>query len=455
MNTHNTGVTVPEILIPDEKVQLKKWAVVACDQFAADRRYWADVQRLVGGAPSAYHIILPEAHLDDPDRAERIRDIQEVMGEYLQDGVLQLLPAGFVLVERWIDGAPRKGLLAAFDLDEYDFDPEAHPLIRPTEQTLLDRLPPRMEIRRGAPVESPHALVLMDDREHSVIEPVYAQKDRLAKLYDFELMQGGGRIAGYFVNDPALTEQILAALNALPLRDGMRFCVGDGNHSIATAKQIWEQTKPSLSEEERLTSPLRYCLAELINLYDPALTFRPIHRVLVKVNPAQALQYVVDALNRSGVEARLIFTRKRARPTGDANSISFQGRDSAGRIELTLPEGMMAADVLQPVLEKYEAQTPLCRLEYVHGDQTLEQMATQYDNIGFYMPALRKEDFFALVTERGVLPKKTFSLGEAHEKRYYLECRLLVEASTDEEGAADEDAPQDDMIEQEEQEEQE
>lgn len=432
---HNSlGIAAPEILIPDEKLNLKKWAVLACDQYTTDSRYWSEVEHQVGSSPSTLHIVLPEIYLGQPDTAERISYAKETMGKYLEDGVLKLLPKGFVLVEREIGGKPRKGLMVAVDLEEYDYDISKRPLIRATEQTLLERIPPRVEIRKGAVLEVPHALLLMDDRNNQVIEPIWERRSSLPKLYDFELMQGGGRIRGYFVNDKALTQQIFDAMQALPTWEGMRFAVGDGNHSLATAKAVWDAQKERMSPEEREESPLRYALVELINLYDEALTFQPIHRVLIKLNPVHCIQYVVDKLNSKGRGARLVFSRKKqsAQVSDAAQTVFFTSKDSAGRIEITQPEHPLAVGELQPILEQYVAENPSVTLEYIHGDAEMEEIATEYDNLGFYMPGMKKEDFFSTIVECGVLPKKSFSLGSADEKRYYMECRLLVRAPEEE-----------------------
>ncbi|MBQ9941807.1 MAG: DUF1015 domain-containing protein [Christensenellaceae bacterium] len=430
-NNRALGVAVPEILIPDEKVNMKKWSVVACDQFTTNQKYWLDVEKQVGVSPSTLHIMLPEIYLERPDVEERIARTKEIMRSYLDDSVLNLLPAGFVLVERYIDGQPRKGLMVAVDLEEYDFDIYKKPLIRATEETLLERIPPRVEIRKNADVEMPHVLVLMDDRENKVIEPLWQRRNRFPKLYDFDLMQDGGRIAGYFVNDEAAIEATMEALKALPVHDGMRFCVGDGNHSLATAKAVWNQAKEQLSEEELAESPMRYALVELINLYDDALTLKPIHRVLYNVNSAQCVQKIVDQLNKTGREARLVFSRRKPamQMSHGVQTVFFTSKDSSGRIEINNPSHPLVVGEIQDVLEKVAREMPSSKLEYIHGDAELEAAASEYDTLGFYMPAMDKDTFFDMIIHCGVLPKKSFSLGEANEKRYYLECRLLTQAA--------------------------
>jgi len=438
-NKKELGIVVPEILIPDEKINMRKWSVVACDQFITNSRYWNEVERMVGNSPSSLHIMLPEIYLGDPGVADRIARAKQIMRNYLEDSVLNLLPPGFVLVERYIDGKPRKGLMVAVDLEQYDYEAYKKPVIRATEETLLERIPPRVEIRRNADVEMPHVLLLMDDKEKRVIEPLWQRKDRFAKLYDFNLMQDGGRVAGYFVDDPAIVEGVMDAIAQLETHDGMRFCVGDGNHSLATAKAVWEQAKETLSREEQTDSPLRYALVELLNLHDDALEMKPIHRVIGKVNAAQCIQYVTDQLNRQGKDARLVFSRRRPsmQISSAAQTVFFTSKDSAGRIEIHNPSHPMVVGELQPILEQYTKKVD-CQLEYVHGEQDLENLAAEYDTLGFYMPAMDKDTFFDTVVECGVLPKKCFSLGEANEKRYYLECRLLTHVEAAEEEAVSE-----------------
>ena len=432
-NANNPGIAIPRILIPDEKVNMKKWAVIACDQYTSDKRYWAEAERIVGNAPSTLHMMLPEAYLDEPDKQERIADTRDTMYDYIEAGVLKELPEGFILVERMIGGMPRKGLMVLIDLEEYEFDITQKPLVRPTEQTVRDRIPPRMQIRMDAAVEMPHILALIDDPMNTVIEPVYEKRLQLKKLYDFDLMLNGGAIAGYFVDSYEMINGVMEAMRALPTHDGMKICVGDGNHSLATAKEIWNRAKMSLPPEELAVSPLRYALVELINLHDPALSMLPIHRAIFGVNPATCIQYIVEKLNARGLGARLIFSRRRiSAETMDPNTIYFNSKDSMGRIELSRISGNLMLEDLQAVLEQFAAEHPNARLDYIHGDDAIAELKTQYDTLCFVLPALSKSSFMDTIVQCGVLPKKCFSLGEADEKRFYLECRLLVLPDEDE-----------------------
>lgn len=435
------GVAVPEILIPDEKTNMRKWAVIACDQFTQNQQYWNDVERFVGSSPSALHVMLPEIYLDTPEKAERIASAKEIMRSYIEDGVLNLLPPGFILVERYIDGVVRKGLMVNVDLEEYENEPYKNPVVRPSEEVITERIPPRIEIRNGADIEMPHIMLLMDDKNKTVIEPVWQKKEFFPKVYDFELMMNGGRITGYFINNKETEHEIMQALAALPLKDGMRFCVGDGNHSLATAKAVWEQAKERLTPEQRAESPLRYVLCELINIYDEGLTIKPIHRTISGLNTSKCVQYIVDRLNASGADARLVFSRRKPnlQQSDAAQTIFFSSKDSAGRIEIYSPTSSMIVEELQPVLENFIREFPSCKLEYVHGDEELEELTRQYDTLGFIMPAMEKETFFDTLASFGVLPKKSFSLGEAKDKRYYLECRLIANLPKEEEQEEEEE----------------
>ena len=430
---NNTGLAIPKILIPDEKVNMKKWAVIACDQYTSDLRYWEEVERTVGNSPSTLRMMLPEAYLETPDKQERIADTRETMYDYIEAGILKELPEGFILVERMIGGIPRKGLMVLVDLEQYEFDITKKPLIRPTEQTVRDRIPPRMQIRIDAAVEMPHILAMIDDPNNTVIEPVWEKRHSLKKLYDFDLMMDSGRITGYFVDSYELINGVFNAMEMLPAHDGMKICVGDGNHSLATAKEIWNRAKLSLSAEELAVSPLRYALVELINLHDPALSILPIYRALFNVNPSNCIQYIVEKLNARGLGARLIFSRRRITPeTMDPNTIYFESKDSMGRIELSRISGHMMLEDLQAALEQFILDHPASKLDYIHGDDIINELKTQYNTLCFILPALSKNRFMDTIVENGVLPKKCFSLGEADEKRFYLECRLLVLPDEDE-----------------------
>ena len=428
-NFKNIGIEVPEVLLPDKKVNMRKWAVIACDQYTSNETYWKEVERTVGGSPSSLHVMLPEIYLNASDRDARIDNAKQIMTRYIDEGILTLLPQGFILVERTVDRKVRKGLMVMVDLEAFDADPFKKASIRASEEVLEDRMDARIDLRMGAELEMPHVLMLMDDPQFKVIEPIWRKRESLTKLYDVDLMMHGGRATGYLIEDENMEAEILMQLEQLKTRDGMRFCIGDGNHSFATAKAIWEETKEMLSEEERENHPLRYVMCELVNLHDPALPLLPIHRVISGVSSSMCIQYVVDHLNSVGADARLVFSRRKpaVQVTDAPEVLFFTSKSSSGRIEINAPSTKMLIEQLQPVLEDFVREHPLAKLEYIHGDAEFERVTQEYDTLGFLMPAMEKETFFDTLSAMGVLPKKCFSLGEANEKRYYIECRLLSE----------------------------
>ncbi len=422
------GIRFSEILIPDEKYK-KKWAVIACDQFTSNPEYWAKTSRAVGGAPSALHIILPEIYLREADVEDRVSFAKQTMERYIADGVLVKLPAGTVLVERETPYGTRIGLMLAVDLEQYDTDAAKKPLIRATEQTVQSRVPPRMRIREGAMLECPHIMLLINDPKDTVIAPVYQARNNCALVYDNNLIQDGGHVKGWYVDDQKLLGGIVDALAALKAKaaDGMLFAVGDGNHSLASAKAVWEEKKRGMAEEEREESPLRYALCEVVNLYDHGISMHPIHRMLFNVEPSAALRDLVSILNSMGADARMMYTRgSRSIAREGMQIIQFESKMAKGRIEICRPVDELVSKTLTTALDRLVEQMPRAELDYIHGDDEFHDLAKEHSNIGFYMEPMLKEQLFSSVIEYGVLPKKAFSLGLAVEKRYYYECRLLV-----------------------------
>jgi len=424
------GIRFPEILVPDEKINKKKWAVIACDQFTSNLDYWAKTARVVGGAPSTLHIILPEVFLREADVEDRITYAKETMARYISDGVLVRLPAGTILVERETPFGTRIGLMMAVDLECYDIDPDNKPLIRTTERTVLERIPPRMRMREGAMVECPHIMLLINDPNDTVIAPVYQARNNCATVYDTDLIQDGGHAKGWFVDKPELLNGVVDALAALKAKaeDGMLFAVGDGNHSLASAKAVWEESKRGMSEEEREASPLRYALCEVVNLYDHGISMHPIHRMLFGVEPSSALRQLVSILNAMGTDARMMYTRgSRSIAREGMQIIQFESKMAKGRIEICKPVDELVSMTLTTALDQLVEELPRAELDYIHGDEEFHELAKEHSNLGFWMEPMLKEQLFSSVIEYGVLPRKAFSFGLAVEKRYYYECRLLVD----------------------------
>ncbi len=435
-NYSSLGIQVPDILLPKEGIDLTKWAVIACDQFTSEPEYWQKVEDLVGDAPSTYHLILPEVMLGTEKEQERIRTTRAAMQLYLAGGLFRE-HNGFLLVERTVNGAKRKGLMLALDLECYDYTAGSQTLIRATEGTIVDRLPPRMRIREGAALELPHILVLIDDPAKTVIEPLFAKRAELTKIYDFELMQGSGHLAGYAISDQSLETQVIQALERLADPEVFRkryslkgseqvllFAMGDGNHSLATAKAIWEKNKPAVGMDH----PSRYALVEIENVHDDGLVFEPIHRVLFGVQ-----ETLVDELKShySGVvsitpqkDADELFKTVNESPAA-RQVIGILTGDKYLAVEFMKPSSNLAVGTLQPFIDRLLATGRAEKVDYIHGDEVVERLASEPGNLGFYLPGMDKGELFRTVILDGVLPRKTFSMGEAREKRFYMECRRI------------------------------
>ena len=401
-----------DILLPRSGVDLTRWAVVACDQFTAQPDYWQRAEALVSGAPSTLRLTLPEIWLNQSEA--RIPAIHAAMERYLEAGILETaVRDGFVLVERLTDGLRRSrpGLLVALDLEAYDFTPGSKTLIRATEKTVLERVPPRARIRRGAPLELPHVLMLIDDPERTVIEPLLERRETLRKLYDFPLMLEGGHVRGWAV-EGADRDGVFSAIDALSARsDGLLYAVGDGNHSLAAARQCWLELREGLAPDEREQHPARWALVELVNLACPALEFEPIHRLLTGVDPEDVIEGYRAWLSANGA----------SEGEGD-DVIAFSGNRT-----WRFRSAQHPLNLLQAYLDDYLAKHPGAAIDYIHGEAALRALVEQGgdDAMGFMPRAFDKAELFDAIRRWGVLPRKTFSMGEATEKRYYLESRRI------------------------------
>ena len=404
-----------DILFP--KVDsMEKWAVIACDQFTSDPAYWERVRKNAEGAPSTINLILPEAELGTPQEAAHTALINRTMKEYLDAGVFETLKDAFVYVERTLEnGSVRPGLVGMVDLDAYDYSTGSVSTIRATEKTVVERIPPRMRVRRDAPIELPHILMLCDDDEKVLIEPIAAHKASLRKLYDFDLMEGGGHITGYLVSGEeaaAFEDRLTAYTAACPEKyqdlpgASLVFAVGDGNHSLATAKSCYEELKAKNPGVDLSNHPARYALVELENIHDEAQQFEPIHRVVVETDP----------------EALLAALEPWCAP--DGYPITWYAGEKTGTVYLDRSRSQLEVGVLQQFLDEYLAAHP-GKIDYIHGDEDLKNLARQDRAIGFLLPAMAKSQLFRGVVADGVLPRKTFSMGHAREKRYYLEGRTI------------------------------
>ncbi len=417
------GFYPADVLLPKE-ADMSKWAVVACDQFTSQPEYWEAVERNVGDAPSTLRLILPEAKLNGPDVDGNIAAINQAMKDYLDADVFKTLPDSLVYIERTqSDGKVRHGLIGMVDLDQYDFTPGSGALIRATEGTVLSRIPPRVRVRQDAPVELPHVMLLIDDPARTVIEPLTAGSGEMEALYDFDLQQGGGHLKGWKLTADQM-DAVADALTGLCSEAEMEkkygisgaapllFAVGDGNHSLATAKQCYENLKKVTPESEWADLPARYALVEVVNNHDDALQFEPIHRVLFGVEPEKVL------------EAFKAFYPGACEGQGEGHTIAYTCADRTGFITVPHPKVQLAVGTLQAFIDQY-LKDNAGEVDYIHGNEVTDELGAKPGNIGFKLPAMGKEQLFKTVMADGVLPRKTFSMGHAQDKRYYVEARKI------------------------------
>ena len=415
-----------DILLPQD-CDYDKWAVVACDQYTSQPEYWQRVEERVGRAPSALRLILPESSLDGPQVEMDIMDINATMARYVREGRFKTLTGAMIYVERTLfDGRVRRGLVGMADLTAYDYEPGSDALIRATEGVVMSRIPPRVAVRKNASIELPHAMLLCDDPQRTVIEPLAAQTGGMDLLYDFELMEQGGHIKGWRLTQEQL-EQVAGALSALgdsaafnakygtEGQPVMLFAVGDGNHSLATAKECYERQRRLVPPERRDSIPARYALCELVNLHDSSLEFEPIHRVVFGVKPEELL----DALMK--------YCPSAVRGREEGHVLPFViSRWSQGEITVTKPAANLPVDTLQRFLDDYTAAHPKARVDYIHGEAEARALAEEReDAVAFLLPRPRWPELFDAVVRDGLLPRKTFSIGRAKDKRFYLEARKI------------------------------
>lgn len=395
------AIKIPEILLP-ANADMTRWAVNACDQFTSDEAYWQELDSYIGDKPSALRLIYPENYLkDNPEK--RIEKINANMRKYLKEGVFKKICGGFILVERKTESGTRTGVVIAIDLEAYDFAKGSKALIRSTEATILERIPPRVAIRENAPIELPHVMLLYDDRAGEVLKTVRRGK----VLYDFDLNMDGGHVKGTYVeNAEEVTQAFYRVADGDKYGNGeiMLFAVGDGNHSLATAKTCWEKLKPTLSEEQRATHPARFALVEAVNIYDPALNFEPIHRLLKTDKAELFVNGLRQSVSGGGNKAKVVVS-------GVEAEIAFPD---------DVPDGIRKLDAY---IAQFISQNG-GEVDYIHGDGELKSFSSL--GAGVILPPINKEDFFRLIVTGGNLPRKTFSMGEGNEKRYYIEAKSIV-----------------------------
>ena len=418
MSFERIGIRPAQILLPASGVRPETWACIACDQYTSEPEYWEKAFAAAGDSPSAIWLILPEYNLKNSDTL--IPRIHGAMADYLAKGLLSpAVDPGFILCERTIASGARLGLVCAVDLEQYSFEKGSLPLVRPTEQTITDRLPPRLKIRRGAPVELTHIMILIDDPDRTVLEPLRNKKASLRKLYDFDLMMNGGHLAGWAVDTPELLSEVDSSLNALLDTKGehpLLLAVGDGNHSLATAKAYWNEIRDTLPEAERANHPARFALCEIVNIHDEALLFEPIHRIVTGTD-REALM----ADWRQYAQARGMSLRA----GGEGHRFTVVSADGEETVTVADPEGAIPCETIQKFLDDFLARHPEAEIDYIHGEQSQRTLAWAEKAAGFLLPEIDKSTFFADVRKLGVLPRKTFSMGEADEKRFYMEAKEI------------------------------
>lgn len=423
MNNQWPGFGPADILLP-QNCDLTKWSVVACDQYTSQNDYWERVAQTVGDAPSTLKLILPESQLEDGHFEEHVADINRTMDAYLDQGLFRTLPNALIYVERWLDNKKlRRGLVGVVDLECYDYNAGSSSLIRATEGTVITRLPPRVAVRRNASLELPHIMVLVDDPDKQLIEHLTYETDRMEEVYDFDLMERGGHITGYLVPED-LQADVCEILNTLARphdfarkydakgKPVLLFAIGDGNHSLAAAKAAYEEKKQHTPQEQWADLPARYALVELVNLHDESLEFEPIHRVCFDVDADELMKDFLAAYPGAHYGE------------GEGHTITYVFDTEVGKITIPKPTAQLPVGTLQEFLDQW-MQTHSGRIDYVHGDDVTWELGRKPGNIGFLLPAMGKDELFKTVIFDGALPRKTFSMGEAHDKRFYLEARKI------------------------------
>ena len=417
---HNTS-----ILVPKSDVDMYKWSVIACDQYTSEPEYWEQVSANVGDAPSTLNLILPELYLEQEGVSERIANIHKSMDKYIADGIFNEYSNAMVYVERiQSNGILRQGIVGAIDLEKYDFSKGSNSEVRATEATVIERIPPRIKVRQGAPLELPHIMILIDDPDNTVIEPLAGETSGMKKLYDTKLMQNGGSIKGWLVEEK-YQDKIDAALSALADPDTFNrkyslsnspvllYAMGDGNHSLATAKEFYEQLKKANPGKDMSNHPARYALAEIVNLHSDALKFEAIHRLVFDVDCDKLVSELTAALALSETEV-------------SDQYIILCSNGTEKILYINKKSSNLSVGSLQNFLDGY-IKSNGGKIDYIHGADTVKSLAQKHNGLGFILPDMDKSQLFPTVIKDGALPRKTFSMGHAEDKRFYIEARKITE----------------------------
>jgi len=424
------GLFLPDILIPKKEINLKKWAVVACDQYTSEKEYWKRVDEFVAENPSTLRLIYPECYLDEKDSQKRIDNINTTMNEYVQKNIFDEYKDSFFLVKRDSENKTRWGLMVCLDLERYSWEKDSKSLIRATEGTILSRIPPRKEIRKDAILEIPHIMVLINDKNQTVIEPLKNKLNKLNQVYETELMEDGGNLSSWQINEVKDIEAITKAFEELyaNLDDAnpLLFAMGDGNHSFATAKSCWMDIRKGLNEEEKKNHPARYCLVELENIFDEGLVFEPIHRVLFNIDSNlffNTLMNFCEGFEKVSVpNAKLMMNKiENSQDPRQCFGICYSGNYYI--VFLEEPKASLVAGTLQFLIDSVINEKTT--VDYTHGIEITQKKGNEANNIGLFLPGISKSTFFDSIIKDGALPRKTFSMGNANEKRFYMETRKI------------------------------
>ncbi len=420
----STAFKPADILLPNEKTDMSVWSVIACDQYTSEPEYWKDVKKIVGDKNSTLNMILPEIYLSDSNVESRIESIHKTMDSYLSSGIFKEYKNSYIYTERvQSNGILRQGLIGMIDLEQYDYSAGSTSSVRATEATVVERIPPRIKVRRGAGLELPHIMILIDDENKTVIEPLGKNVSHMEKLYDFTLMKNGGSIKGYLVQegqkskiDSALTA--LGDKNTFNKKYGLSntpvllYAMGDGNHSLATAKAYYEELKSQNPDKDMSSHPARYALVEIVNLHSKALQFEAIHRIVTEVDCDSLLARLKDSLLLSESDS------------GSGQAFTYVCRGTKKKMFINNKLSNLTVGSLQTVLDDYIKENG-GKVDYIHGANVLEKLAQADNSIGFILPDMLKSELFPTVIKDGALPRKTFSMGHAEDKRFYIECRMI------------------------------
>ncbi|WP_294428382.1 DUF1015 domain-containing protein [uncultured Treponema sp.] len=431
------GVQIPEILLP-KNVDLKSWSVIACDQYTQDKEYWKKAAESAGSNPSTLNLIFPEVYLNEPDEDSRIKKIHETMKSYLDSDIFTASEECIYIERKTEYGRTRRGLVVAVDLEKYEWKPGSKALIRATEATVPERIPPRMKIRTGASLELPHIMLLTNDPKDLLVGGAASLAKKGNPVYDGDLMCNSGHITGWAVKGEEAEDLLQKALSTLA-KDGtdsegncFLFAVGDGNHSLATAKAVWDEHKKSLSGAELESSPVRYALVEIVNIYDEGLTFEPIHRVIFNQDAGSLILFIEEKLEGeiksfdSEKALEDFVSDKNAKGARYGFITTVGGKEKLCALQTEITDLAIAA--LQPVLDEYldeHSKDKKNDIDYIHGTEDVVKLGKQENALSILLPPIAKDSFFATINGRGVLPRKSFSMGEASEKRFYVEARRL------------------------------